>query len=298
MIKSNSFAGFIITYNRPLILKNTIEKVFAQSLPPQKLWIIDNSEDTETELLIKSLENLRLVYYRMGYNSGPAGAAAKGLELVANEGYDWIYWGDDNDPPIENYCFERLLALGEMLAVKPGILGVVGHFFNSNKGRIERTPTLMIQKNSFIEVDSIAGNSSMIISSEVVKREIFPNKDLFFGFEELDFCLKVKKNGFSLVVDCQQFLEARRSTGRLDYIQPIYKKKVNLNREYYSLRNLLHIARDNSYSSMIVHLHLKFFIKSFAGFRFGFKYGLRNFKMIALGFLHFWTNKTEKTFDV
>lgn len=73
------FAGFIITYNRPKVLHETILKIFSQSYPPGKIWIIDNSEDFNTQALIDQINDDRLIYYRVGFNSGPAGAAEIGL---------------------------------------------------------------------------------------------------------------------------------------------------------------------------------------------------------------------------
>ncbi|PZV76713.1 glycosyl transferase family 2 [Algoriphagus aquaeductus] len=85
------FGGFLITYNRPKVLLNTLQDIFSQTFPPQHLWIIDNSEDYETELAIKHKYDSRLTYVRMGRNEGPAGAAMKGLELCGKAGLDWIY---------------------------------------------------------------------------------------------------------------------------------------------------------------------------------------------------------------
>ncbi|MDR2408553.1 MAG: glycosyltransferase [Bacteroidales bacterium] len=85
------FAAFIITCERESILETTIQKVFSQSFPPEKIWIIDNSESLKTQQLIEKLNHPQIAYYRMGYNSGPAGGVAMGLKIVANEGYQWIY---------------------------------------------------------------------------------------------------------------------------------------------------------------------------------------------------------------
>src|SRR5687768_7215833 len=93
------FAGFIMTYERSDLLLSTIKTIFDQTISPKKLLIIDNSKSDKTEILIKQLNDPRVFYHKQGYNSGPAGAARTGLQILAAEGYDWIYWGDDDDPP-------------------------------------------------------------------------------------------------------------------------------------------------------------------------------------------------------
>lgn len=289
--------AFIITYNRPQILLDTIKAVFFQTHPPDFIWIIDNSDNLETDHAIASLFDFRIRYYRMSYNAGPAGAAAKGLELCAKEGAEWIYWGDDNDPPFRSDCFERLLAIR---GVNPfcGVLGAVGHFFDRKKGVIKRVQTRLLEKKDWVAVDSIAGNMCMLISGEVAKAGIVPDPDLFFGFEELDFCLKVSRKGYSLIVDTSLFLQAREMWGRIEFERPTYKKKKNLSREYYSLRNLLYISDSLTLKTMKKNLIKKWFFKMFYGFRFGLRYGFSNMKMIALAFWHYSTGVKNKTIDI
>ncbi|MCR9082282.1 MAG: glycosyltransferase [Cyclobacteriaceae bacterium] len=289
--------AFIITYHRPQILLETIKAVFSQTHSPDFIWIVDNSENLETDHVIASLLDPRIRFYRMGYNAGPAGAAAKGLELCAKEGADWIYWGDDNDPPFRSDCFERLLAIRD---VNPfcGVLGAVGHFFDRKKGVIKRIQTRLLEKKDWVEVDSIAGNMCMLVSGDVAKAGIVPDPDLFFGFEELDFCLKVSRKGYSLIVDTSLFLQAREMWGRIEFERPTYKKKKNLSREYYSLRNLLYISDSLTLKSMKKNLIKKWFFKMFYGFRYGLRYGFSNMKMISLAFWHYSTRVKNKTIDI
>ncbi len=286
--------GFIITYNRPLVLLQTLEAVFSQTLPPEFIWIIDNSENLETDHSIATLQDPRIKYQRVGYNAGPAGAAALGLKLCARDGADWIYWGDDNDPPFRADCFERLLAISN---VNPfcGVLGTVGQFFDRKKGVIKRVQTRLLEKKEWIEVDYVAGNMCMLVSGEVAKAGIVPNPDLFFGFEELDFCLRVSRKGYSIVVDCGLFLEARKKYDKMDFERPFYKQKKNLVREYYSLRNLLMISDSLTLPSMKYNVVKRWVLKSFYGFRFGFSYGSKNFKLIALAFYHYFRGIKGKT---
>lgn len=291
------FGGFIITYNRPNILLETIDKVFLQTYPPELLWIIDNSEGLETDHAIASLLDKRIRYYRMGYNSGPAGAAAKGLELCAQEGSDWIYWGDDNDPPFTLDCFERLLAIRELNPFV-GVLGTVGQFFDRKKGVIKRIQTRLLEKKQTLEVDYVAGSKCLLINGNLARAGIAPNPELFFGFEELDFCLKVSRKGYVILVDCKLFLEARAKANRLNFERPLYAKKKNLVREYYSLRNLLMISDTLTSNSMRKQLYFKWVGKSFYGFKYGLSYGAKNFYLIWLAFWHYWKEVTGKTIDL
>lgn len=291
------FGGFLITYNRPKILLDTIQKIFYQTYPPELLWIIDNSENLNTDHAIAGLLDPRIKFFYMGFNSGPAGAAAKGLELCGKEGLDWIFWGDDNDPPFRNDCFERLLTISRQNPFI-GVLGTVGQFFDRKKGVIKRVQTRLLEKKETIEVDYVAGGMCMLVNGEVARLGIAPDPKLFFGFEELDFCLKVSRKGFIILVDCKLFLEARILHNRVNFERPDYQKKENLNREYYSLRNLLYISNSLTLPSMKNRLIKKWLMKSLYGFRFGPIYGYKNFKLIMLAFYHFSRGVKGKTVNL
>ena len=90
---------------------DTIRSLFGQSFPPERILIIDNGDLTLDFLDENFKGDGRISLHRMGNNSGPAGAAAEGLRLLAEDGYEWIYWGDDNDPPPFPTMFEELLAI-------------------------------------------------------------------------------------------------------------------------------------------------------------------------------------------
>jgi len=280
------FAAFIMTYERPHILKGTIEKIMAQTMPPEKIIVVDNSESWDTKYLIEALGHPTVAYHRVGYNAGPAGAAKIALQKLTEEGYQWIYWGDDDDPPMFNDSFEKLFQIVNNESLKTlGLIGGVGHFFNRRTGTISRVSTELIRSCEAIEVDSVAGGQTMIVNSEIVKMGILPDVNFFFGFEELDFCLKVKKGGFKIMVSTDLFIRAREKYDRLSYKRPLYIKKeiTALKRQYYSIRNLLVILKREKLYSAYVYTICKGLIKSLFGFRYGWRYGSVNFRMLFWG---------------
>jgi hypothetical protein len=67
---------------------------------------------------------------------------------------------------------------------------------------------------------------------------------LFFGFEELDFGLRLGAAGWSLHVDGDLWRRARTAAGRLD-LDPQPSRGLDAPgwRRYYSLRNMIYILR-------------------------------------------------------
>jgi GT2 family glycosyltransferase len=291
------FAAFIVTYERDSILEGTIQTVLAQTFPPEKIWIIDNSESFRTQQLINKLNHPQVVYYRMGYNAGPAGGVAMGLKIVAEEGYDWIYWGDDDDPPKFKDSFEILLKIAQK-SNNCGVVGAVGQYFNRKKGNIERVPDEILKGQGNLEVNTVAGGLSKIVNANMIREHgVLIDACLFFGFEELDFDLKVSRHGYKLIVDKTLYYRNRKDSNRLN-LGKIVRTKIsfdNLWRDYYSYRNLLFIYRYHQLYNALIILIAKRSIKSILCFRYGFTYGFKNFKYSFLAFIHFLLNKKGLT---
>ena len=286
------FAGFIMTYERESILADTIQSVFSQSLPPEKILIVDNSITITTEQLITGLNNPKISYHRVGYNSGPAGAAGIGLRILAAEGYDWIYWGDDDDPPVFSDTFEILLKTAAT-DIKCGCVGVVGQFFNRKTGFVKRVPDEQLQTSGILEVDTIAGGMSKIVSGKMIlENRILPEEKLFYGMEELDFDIKIKSSGYKLLVDKPFYLKHRLHYNRLGLPKRTLKKKSNaaLIREYYSFRNSLYVFFNNNLYRAFLTVFVYSFFKQFLRFKQGLIF-FTGFKLFSMALFHFVSGK-------
>jgi GT2 family glycosyltransferase len=291
-INSVSIAAFVMTYKRPLIAKETIEKLFSQSVPPEKVLVIDNDEEESGREIVAQLYNLPIEYIAMGYNSGPAGAAKKGLEQLTSEGYQWIAWIDDDDPPYFPDVFKKLLQLAQ-INPKCSCVGVVGHYFDRKTGLTHRVPNSVLEGVGSIEIDTIAGNMIKLINSEVIKKNnVLPNEFLFFGFEELDYDLQMQKAGYKLLVDKALFLEHRIYHNRLHIEKKAIKKSERqLIRDYYSSRNMLYILKKNRLLSALLYTFLRIAYKCVITFKFGFSHGILNLKYQSKAIFHFVISK-------
>ncbi|QBZ97870.1 glycosyltransferase [Flavobacterium sangjuense] len=287
------FAAFIMTYERPQLILDTISKLLEQTLPPVKIVVIDNSETTLTQIRLEEFNSPIVVYHRVGYNSGPSGAAAIALKMLADEGYDWIYWGDDDDPPQHSRIFEQLLDLAQSLPYC-GSVGCVGHFFDPKKGIINRVPNIQLQGKGHIEVDTIAGGMTKIVNGKMIREyDILPEKEFFFGFEDLDIDLKIQKAGFHLYVDKEIYLNGRIKSGKINlHVRKINKPTLQtLWREYYSIRNLMYIFWRNKLYSAFLRILVVKSLKMVFNFRYSFAIGCYTTKITLLAFAHFFQGK-------
>ena len=152
-----------------------------------------------------------------------------------------------------------------------------------------------LKDSEYVEVDSIPGGHTMLVNSEVIRTGALPDEKLFFGFEEFDFCLKVKKKGFKNYVDAQSWLIVRKGS---NLVQDNYRwtgksfgSQETLKREFYSTRNLLNIFFKNGFIIPFLILLLKSLGKMFLGFRFGTAYGKKMFRIQFLALRAFFLKK-------
>ena len=278
------YSLFVITRNRPSVLKNTLEEIFNQTLPPQSVLIVDNSDNEATLLMYEQANDSRLQYHKVGYNSGPAGGAKIGMEILFAQGYEWVVWGDDDDPPKFNDVIERLFSIIPKIDICTiGIIGCLGTRFNFRNGLTLRVPDNDLK--GLIEVDSISGGMFPLLHRNLYNRNIFPNPDLFFGFEELDFCLAVKRANLKIFVSGDEIYRHRLLHGRLGLIKKYkLKSKESLWREYYSTRNLIYILLRKEYSyEGVLNISMRTIAKMFYGFKFGYEYGRLNSYFLSKG---------------
>lgn len=291
--RENFFAAFLMTYERPKIILKTLDILLHQTFPPSYILVVDNSETFHTEEAVKKLQNPAVGYYRVGYNSGPAGAAKIGLEELTKKGFKWIYWGDDDNPPMQKTVFEDIFKELERnnSSTRVGVIGGKGGNLNTWTGRIQTFSNSQLRQNKILEVDVVSGGGTLLVNAEVVNNQIIPSEKLFFGFEELDFCLKVKNKGFEVVVLSKIWLQENYQRG---FLKDNYKWKDSffgkpdlLWRNYYSTRNLLYIFYTHKFLIAFLYLLVKTAVKSMAGYFFGKEYGRQNFELQWRAVLHF-----------
>ena len=292
------FAAFVITYERPIELLNTLKIIKNQEFTPSCILVVDNSESDRTAVEIKKLNDPRIEYYRVGYNSGPAGGAKRGLELLAQRDFDWIYWGDDDDPPRDSTVFSHLFkGIDNLLKAneKVGVFAGKGAYFNKITGRVTSLSNSELSKGAYIETDFAAGGQTLLINAELIRKGILPEEKLFFGFEDLDFCLKVKKQGYKIFTDSESWLKVRKRDG---YKAENYRWKGSsfgkievLHREFYSTRSLLYIFYHHRFYIAFFLQLLKSTLKLFAGFAHGITYGRKMFKVQGKALVSFFTGK-------
>lgn len=197
----------VVTYRRPGLASRVVRGLLVdEKLPGSQVILVINGEggldDAELEAAVTVL--------RLADNIGPAGGFAWGFR-VAHDRCDmpWIYACED-DAVLEGFPSSRLGNLVERVEtyerVSPGPpIGVVGTFGWDIDPRTGRTwrhrvdpPESQVR---LAEVDFVGWGGYTLVSAKVLDAGIFPDEALFWGAEDLDFCLRVQRAGFRVLMD-------------------------------------------------------------------------------------------------
>jgi GT2 family glycosyltransferase len=240
-------ACFVITFDRPDRLREILGAYARQTQPPEHVLVVDNGDPAPTHEVIASCRGLSLSHHPMGSNLGPAAAAAYALDRLHGEGWEWMLWADDDDPPRFRETLEvlRRLAQRENDDTLGGV-GAVGARFDWRLGR-----TVRLRDDQLVgspEVDVVGGGHSLILHRRAVAAAGLPDERLFFGLEELEYCLRIRRAGLRLLVDGRLMHDHRRRAGRLGHTvrrSPVPPGgEATSWRRYYTTRNYVFMMRE------------------------------------------------------
>jgi GT2 family glycosyltransferase len=193
-----------------------------------------------------------VVYVASPDNSGAAGGIAQGLRCVLDlaSADDWVVLLDDDNPPQSDELFERLFtfALSEAGDPRVAAVGLTGARFDWRRGRLTRLADAAL--HGTLDVDYVGGNQFPMLRVGAVRDVGVFRGELFWGLDDLDFGLRLRRSGYRVLLSGELAHWARSFHGRLGIAQssPSASMTRTTWRQYYTLRNLVDILRTNGRS--------------------------------------------------
>ena len=214
-------------------------------MPPASILIIDNDPDESARAVVARTP--RTSYFATGDNLGPAGALALGLGqlLEAASDDDLVVLIDDDDPPPSDDTFETLLEAmtsAGLAGLNCGGVGLTGARYRSTRGDLVRVPDDELV--GLVPVDYLGGGQCPIYRLGAVRDSAGVDAGLFFGFDDTDLGLALRKSGWDLLVPGDMWRQMRTARGRQN-LGSTPRSTVALTpwRQYYSSRNIVILAR-------------------------------------------------------
>jgi GT2 family glycosyltransferase len=253
-----------------------------------KILVIDNGSSDGSQTSVSNLypdvcllENKRNIGYVKAVNQG----IAHGLDLKAD--YIWVF---NNDVVVEKNSLKRLIEVGEQdksIGViapviysydNPDVIDNVGYHINFWTGRLKKLKyghdVFNSQEDKIADIDSILGCSNLIRTSVFKKVGTFQTiYELYF--EETDFNVRTRKQGFRVVVVKEAKAWHKNASTMNKFI---------FRRAYLLLRNLLLFElRNAKLKHLSVFIPYYFLVHSpyflVRGCLYGTKVKLQNLKM-------------------
>lgn len=127
----------IPTYNRPALIARAIESILAQSSLPSEIVISDNSENEETEAVVKTFINrseIPIKYHRHGKNIGIAGNWNSLLYLASGT---YVKFLNDDDELLPD-CLLAIKRTLSFLNQEVGVVTCAAEYVDENLNFLKR----------------------------------------------------------------------------------------------------------------------------------------------------------------
>lgn len=212
-------------------LKKNIESYINQV---DSLILIDNSDDGGTRGSV--FQDSRIIYYAFGENRGIAAALNQGFSIAIKLGYEWVLTFDQ-DSCAPKGIFDLMYAyLTNTNLENIGIVSPLVRFF----------PHYDVKGSADFKLVDSAISSGSLINVDSYKTVGGFNEELFIDLVDIEFCMRLRLNGYRIVELQSLVLEHRLGNS---FQIKIFGRHVafitnhNYIRRYYMTRNALWVSR-------------------------------------------------------
>ena len=243
--------GVLVTFRRPDDLDRSLVAIERQSNPFEELVIVDNDSGERSRQIVERHRGAlgTVTYVSPPTNLGPAGGRSLGARDILEQAddHDRIVFLDDDDPLPTPDIVARLISAAErMVATDPRTAGV-----GLRGARLERWTGQVVPVDGagMRPVDHLHGNRLPCYRVGPLRRVGLFDADLFFGFEELELGLRLRRSGYRLYADADLYSSVRTMIGGGEpQAAPSARLQAPSLRRYYALRNrLVVLGRERLY---------------------------------------------------
>lgn len=235
--------GVLVTFDRPNDLRRSLEVLERQTYRLDLLVVVDNAPNPEVREIVEASGGAaRVEYVPCADNLGPAGGIALGMErcLVGASDDDWVCLFDDDDPLAGDDVLARQVVAARQAAADVGGVGAQGAIIDWSTGRLRGV--YASSSGNAASADYLKSGWCPLYRVRAIRDVGVFDRDLFFGFDDLEFGTRARAAGWRLLVTAAAGEDSTSSAaswrvGSLDW------------RRYYSLRNLVWLLRARGYTA-------------------------------------------------
>ena len=259
------YAVIIVTYNRRKLLHECICQIKAQTVPAERIIIVNNASTDGTDDYLKKLsaQEGRFHIITCPENIGGAGGFAKGIDQAVEYDIDCVLLIDDDAILSPDYM-EILLTTRKKRPEYKAFAGAVkvrGSLDICHRKNLSRIGLLMkncpvsAYQNTYFECD-VASFCGMLVDKNLIGKIGFPHAEYFIWHDDAEYSLRIHKYSRFLVVP----------GAVLNHKTIINKEKSHPRRyewrDYYAVRNRICMLKEHgnlldrivNYMNLFVHV--------------------------------------------
>jgi rhamnosyltransferase len=238
----SSISAVVITYRPQRGVLENLRRLHGQI---DKIIVVDNGSEGDSALVIDAVGNLAGVQViRNGSNLGIAAALNIGIRRALEDGAEWIATFDQDSAVTEDY-FKNLFRAYEMCPEPQKVGMLVPRGWSETVAKIFHPEQLIWG----YAVD--ANTSGSVIKGDIFQAVGYYDEGMFIDFVDIDFCLRLQKDGFKILRALSVVLEHELGSTRIRNVLGLkipYRDHVPW-RYYYMMRNRLLVHRRFCFSS-------------------------------------------------
>lgn len=247
---ASGYAVVLVTYNRLTLLKECLEQVENQTIPPEKIIVVNNASTDGTAEYLQENKEKNACYHIVtcAQNIGGAGGFEKGLQASAKEDVECVLLIDD-DAMLEKAYMEKIMAVRKHY---PGYLAFAGAVMTN--GKIDTCHRKNIVRPGLLQKNcpegyytgenekrpfscDAASFCGMVVDKGLVGKVGFPCGEYFIWHDDTEYSMRINRYSRFLVVP----------DARLDHKTAANVRKHPHRRyewrEYYGIRNRILYVR-------------------------------------------------------
>ena len=239
---STSVCAVVVTHNRRELLATCLDRLDAQTRPPDAILVVDNASSDGTAELLAGRDGIEIE--RLDENGGGAGGFARGLELAHRAGHEWI-WLLDDDTFAEPDCLAALLNGARRAPRPPSVVSSVARW---RDGRLHpmNGPWLRNARGEFaraarerLAAMRAATFVSTMIRRDAVDRHGLPPAHYFIWLDDIEYTARILR--------CEAGYVVPDSTALHWTPRPYNSVTDTRERFYFKVRNHLWLLRGRAF---------------------------------------------------
>jgi GT2 family glycosyltransferase/glycosyltransferase involved in cell wall biosynthesis len=221
-------AAVVLNYRTPDETRLAVGSLLASTIRLDQVIVVDNDEGETAREALRGL-GPDVTYLHTGRNLGFSGGMNAGIREAQARGADAVLL-TNSDVIVPPDCLARLMQalhdrpgagiVGPMVLVRsdPGRVASLGMSYAPASGRMRHEgfgrAVGLVEAAGDQNVDGVSG-CLMLVRRAVFDAIGLLDDDYFFGFEDLDFCLRARRAGFATVLarSAAAYHEGGRSMG-------------------------------------------------------------------------------------